>query len=421
MDLRTPSRLLNRLAEKTAQRWGARADQRALPFGVNVSGYFASEKGVGEGARADVHCLRAAGVPHALNDYADTHGSANIVKTTWGMQGDNPYRYNLIHVNADQAHVFAGKRPATYFEGRYNIGFWVWELSDFPARWQSCFSYFDEIWTPSQFSQDAIARVAPIPVVRFPHAISAPSGEVTPWPRRDLELPEDAFVFFFMFDCYSVVERKNPFGLVEAFRRAFSPRDRAWLLLKCSHQEHAPDTMHELRRAIGDANVRLIDRVVERSELDSMMATVDCYASLHRSEGFGITVAEAMAMGKPVITTAFSGTADFANASNSLPVRFELQRLQRDHGPYEKGSVWAQPDVEQAARHMRALFDDRALARKIGDRGRKWVRTWLSPERIGNQMKARLRLLDRTLDIEGRRWPGPRRIGATPTLIGRQP
>jgi glycosyltransferase involved in cell wall biosynthesis len=390
--------ILARLAADVSEHFGRTRPARdmGLPFGVNVAGYFASEKGMGEAVRADVRCLVAAGIPHVLNHFVDRHGSENVERVFGEVREDNPYAFNLIHVNADQVDFFVGQHAADYFEGRYNIGFWVWELSDFPARWHGSFRHLDEIWVPSCFVLDALSRAAPVPVVRFPHSLALGKKTPRPWSRSDLGVPDGAFVFAFLFDFMSVVERKNPLGLVSAFRRAFSPDEPAWLVLKCAHSQHQPDALSELEKAIGDANVRVLDRVLDRDDVDGLMASCDAYVSLHRSEGFGITLAEAMALGKPVIATAYGGNTDFMTESNSFPVRYRLAELERDFGPYEKGRTWADPDLEHAASVMRRVFTERDDAARVAERGREDVRRVLAPSTVGRMMDERLRRIVRS-------------------------
>ena len=187
------------------------------PFGVNLAGYLRSEKGLGEGARASARALRAAGVPLVLNDFVDP-GSVNPETLMTGLSESNPMRVNLIHVNPDRLPAFVAEKGDGYFQGRYNIGFWFWELSAFPEPWLPSFAHFDEIWVGSAFTLDAVSRVSPVPVAKF-----HPSLSVSPLPTADRPVPGvarscDRFVFLSMLDVHSTMERKNPLGLIEAFR-----------------------------------------------------------------------------------------------------------------------------------------------------------------------------------------------------------
>jgi glycosyltransferase involved in cell wall biosynthesis len=213
--------------------------------------------------------------------------------------------------------------------------------------------------------------------------------EAAPGPAREtLGLPRSSFVYLFAFDVQSLVERKNPFALIRAFRQAVRPGDDAVLVLKLLNA--SPHLVTQLREAGGDARLIVIDRLMTRPELNALLSACDCYVSLHRAEGFGLTLAEAMARGKPVIATGYSGNMEFMTADNSFPVRYNLTTLDRDVDPFVRGSVWAEPDIPHAAALMRRVFDDRTTAADVGRRGRADVARLLSPGAVGALMAARL-------------------------------
>jgi glycosyltransferase involved in cell wall biosynthesis len=361
------------------------------PFGVNVAGYFGSEKGMGEAVRSDVRLLRAAGIPFTVDDFVDS-GSLNPEEVS-GPVGGNPHAFNLVHINADRLPTFAESRAPDYFAGRYTIGYWTWELSEFPTDWRGSFDYVDEVWVPSTFALDAIARGATKPVLRIPHVVE-PNAPIAPSRRSDFGLPEDAFLFLFMFDFHSFVQRKNPFGLIEAFKRAFTPAERVGLVLKCTHSEYDPELLEALRYAADGAQVHFVDAVLNRPQVTSLMSLVDAYASLHRSEGFGLTMAESMALGKPVVATGYSGNLDFMRPANSFLVDSELVQIDRDHGPYRKGLVWADPDLEQAAGLLRFVVDQPEAAEERAALGRRDVLRDLDPRTVGRVVSQRLIEID---------------------------
>ena len=202
-----------------------------------------------------------------------------------------------------------------------------------------------------------------------------------------------------MFDAHSIVERKNPGALIQAFKRAFPSEANARLVLKLVHADRA--LVERLRAEAADARVLVVDRVFDRDEVNSLIALSDCYVSLHRSEGFGLTLAEAMALGKPVIATGYSANVDFMNVSNSLLVRYQMVRLERDLPPYPRGSVWADPDVDHAAELMRMVYADPDRARKLGERARADVMAYLSPEAAAARISERLALIGRDLEARG--------------------
>ncbi|HXG93051.1 MAG TPA: glycosyltransferase [Blastocatellia bacterium] len=362
-------------------------------FGVNLAGYIASEKGVGEALRSQVRCLEAMKIPYVLNDFRDD-SSVNLDRTLTNFSEDNPFSVNLVQVNADQVPGFAWAKGDAYFEGHYNIGYWNWELSDFPHEWLPSFRYFNEVWVASNFALDSVSRVSPIPVVRVPFSLPE-QPPIKTLDRSAFQLRKDCFVFLFTFDFHSYLERKNPFGLIEAFKRAFGQKDDVLLVLKCSHS--SSDQIETLLDAARGANVKIIDKVISRDEVNALMHLSNCYVSLHRSEGFGLTMAEAMNMGKPVIATSYSGNLDFMNLANSFLVKYRLVEIDKDHGPYKKGYVWAEPDLDHAAELMRFVFNNPEAARVVGRQAQSDIRSLLHPEVVGAIVKDRvLRAASRT-------------------------
>jgi glycosyltransferase involved in cell wall biosynthesis len=358
-------------------------------FGVNLAGYFGSEKGIGEAGRAAARALEASSIPYVLNNVTDS-GSANIDSAFSNFTDNNPYSINLIHVNADQVPIFADAKGDEYFRGRYNIGCWFWELSQFPQEWCSSFQPFHEIWAASSFVQDAVARVSPVPVVRMPLALSPEVGIIQNLNRNEFGLPFDVFIFLFTFDFASVLERKNPLGLIKAFKMAFGDRRDAMLLLKVVHSENYPSEFDILRAACSTSNVRILDRLLSRPEMNTLLSVSDCFVSLHRSEGFGIPIAEAMLLEKPVIVTAYSANMDFTTPANSFLVKYKLTDIDRDYGPYHKGGVWADPDLDHAGELMRFAYENRAACIEIGRRARKEILQLFHPTTVGKQIQERL-------------------------------
>jgi glycosyltransferase involved in cell wall biosynthesis len=280
------------------------------------------------------------------------------------------------------------------FDGRYNIGFWHWELPEFPEEWTGSFKLVDEVWVPSRFVQDSIARKSPVPVVRIPHAI-----EINCPPdidRRYFNLPE-SFLFLAMYDVYSQQERKNPRSVIEAFQKTFGPGDfSAGLVLKVTNPRYQPEEISQLKEMVGSyKNIYLIDEVLKRQELNALINVIDCFVSLHRSEGFGLGLAEAMYLGKPVIGTNWSSNIDFMNSQNSCPVNYQIIKVGQDHGPYKAHQFWAEPDVEHASYFMKKLATDSHFHQMIGSSGQKTIHTEYSPKVVGRMIKDRLERLSR--------------------------
>ena len=359
-----------------------------LNFGINISGYINGEFGVGEGARANIRSIEAAGIPFALNNF--TNSPHRKQDTTYqDFSQDNPYPVNLIQVNADEVTKFIKSAGYNYLERRYNIGFWAWELPTFPPELCSRFNCFQEIWTYSNHCAEAISMASPIPVIKIMPSISLVTPSLS---REALGLPKNKFIFLFVFDFFSRIERKNPFATIAAFKQAFGESNQEVLLLiKSCNSEYFTEQREFLNSAIGNCqSIKHIDGYLSKTQVNALLYNSDCYVSLHRCEGFGLTMAEAMFFGKPAIATAYSSNTEFMNVGNSFLVKYKLEEIKADLGPYKKGNAWASPDIEHAANLMRYVFNNYQEAKQIGARGAAEIKSLLSPKAMGNKIKARL-------------------------------
>jgi glycosyltransferase involved in cell wall biosynthesis len=357
-------------------------------WGVNVVGYFNAELGVGEAARQVIAALDARGVPvlpvHSGAPSLSRQGHA----FTQFDHRDAQFPLNLICINADMLPDFANRAGERFFAGRYSIGMWFWEVSRFRSEWHGSFDLLDEVWAPTAHVADALTPISPIPVVtmRVPVQMSA----IVPRSRAELGAPQ-GFLFLFSFDYLSVFERKNPLAVVEAFSRAFAPGEGPSLVLKCINGEHDPANRERLLAAADEReDIHIIDRYLSPGEKDGLTASCDCYVSLHRSEGLGLGMAEAMYLGKPVIATGYSGNLDFMTEENSLLVDYQIVPIGPGAPPYPADGDWAEPDVEHAAKLMRLVFDDRAASTALGERAAEDIRQTHSPAAVGELMNDRL-------------------------------
>lgn len=383
---------------------------RPDPWGVNVVGYLRSEHGVGEAARQVISALDAAEVPVMPTDTTVPSGSRQEHPYTQRHPDDARFPVNLICVNADMLPDFAHRAGDEFFEGRHSIGLWFWEVSTFPGRWSASFDFVDEIWAPTEHVADAIAACSPIPVTAARIPIEMPA--VAPRPRAQLGIP-NGFAFLFVFDYLSVFARKNPLAIVEAFCRAFPEEDGPSLVIKCMNADRDRPNHDLLLAAVArDDRIHLIDDYMSPEDKNSLVAVCDCYVSLHRSEGFGLTMAEAMSLGKPVIATGYSGNLDFMTPENSLLVDYRLEPIGTGAGPYPPEGRWAEPDVEHAASLMQAVFDDEAAAAALGARAAESIRSTHSAAAAGDVLKERLDQIRSDWDTQS--MPRPR--SRLPTL-----
>ena len=356
--------------------------------GVNVVGYLNSELGVGEVARQVIEALDAVGVPALPVGLEAPRSRQGHAFAHVGASRDD-YPVNLVCVNADMLPALAAHVGDAFFEGRHTIGLWWWEASVFPERFHGAFEHVDEVWAGSRFVAQALAAVAPVPVVHMPMPVTLPPVRV---PERAAAGLPDGFLFLLLYDFSSVFERKNPLGLLEAFLRAFpDPAEGARLVLKSINAEHHPHQHERLRvAAAGHPHVHLLDFYVSAEEKNGLIAACDCYASLHRSEGFGITMAEAMLLGKPALATGYSGNVDFMSPENSYLVDYEMAPIGPGHDPYPAEAEWAEPSLDHAAQLMREVFEDRDEARRRGETGAADIRRVHSPVASGQAMARRL-------------------------------
>jgi glycosyltransferase involved in cell wall biosynthesis len=361
-------------------------------LGLNISGFLTADLGLGESARCMVRAADAAGLSTALIDLKlpnkNRRGDTTYLAR---LQEDNPYPVNVVHldppVSPDVDHYHPGFRT-----GKYNIAYWAWELPEFPDSWLPYCDYFDEIWCPSEFTREAIAMKSPLPVLAMPHSIwlTAPT-EPAAVLREKFKLPVEPFLFLSLFDLNSYAERKNPRAAIEAFRRSGLAGAGAALVIKVQNAAANPKDLAELQAAVRDLpGTVLIAETLTREEIYALEAACDCFVSLHRAEGFGLAIAESMFLGKPVISTDWSASAEYVNAENGCPVRATPIALDRNHGPYARGQIWADPDVAHAAEWMRRLFADRALAARLGAAAKASVAAQLSPAVIGARYRRRL-------------------------------
>ena len=364
----------------------------SLEAGVNLIGYARAEMGVGESCRLAANSMQIAGIQFGILNFS-MGNPATMNDVNWQHKeiNDAHYRTNIFHINADQMVLAYLHYGDSVFKGRYNIGYWHWELSDFPDEWKNSFNLIDEVWVPTDFVLEAISKKSPVPVMKIPHGIEV---KCSPGNRRDFfNLPCSMFLFLAMYDIQSIQERKNPHAVIEALKSAFTNDNKsAALIIKINNSKDDSRHLDKLKDEVRDyKNIYLLEGNMNRQQVNDLLNSVDCFISLHRSEGFGLGLAEAMYLGKPVIGTNWSGNTDFMNPSNSCLVDYELTRIPRDYGPYKAGQIWAEPDVEQAAYFMRKLVNDPAWRKEIAFRGQETIVNNYSPRVVGELAKHRLK------------------------------
>lgn len=364
--------------------------RRHTRYEFNIVGFLTADLGVGESARCMVRAADTAGITSALvplklnckNRLGDPHYASRLVDA-------NPYRVNVIHIDPPASRDIDHHHGKAFRADKYNIAYWAWELPEFPDAWAADFAYYDEVWCPSDFTREAIAMKSPVPVLCMPHAIAFPRPEKDG--RAHFGLPREAFLFLFLYDLNSYSARKNPQAVLAAFRASGLAGAGAALVVKVQNEADNPEDFAALQAAVRDLpGTVLISGTLPREEIYLLESACDCFVSLHRSEGFGLAIAESMYLGKPVISTDWSATSEFVTEKTGCPVRCTVTRIEKSSGPYGKGQFWAEPDIAHAAEWMQRLFADRALAARLGAAARASIESRFSPAAIGARYRRRL-------------------------------
>jgi len=373
--------------------WLAAVERELKPLGlvghgVTVVGYLRAGFGLGELARATMRSLEAVEYPYAT---ASVEHRPAWQSGFTDRPAPAPYPFTILHLNPDGVRDVREKLDLGSLPGRYRIGYWAWELEEMPREWAEAFPLFDEVWTCSRHAAAALAAGSSVPV----HTVWPSVEDIAPAGEPPVPAGTGGFTFLLIYDLLSETERKNPIGLIEAFRRAFRKDDRVRLVIKTANGSERPDDLRRVVDAARGLPVEVRDGYASRAETVGLMRACDVYVSLHRAEGFGFTLAEAMALGKPVIATYYSGNVDFMAPWNSFPVPYSLIEISARHGPYVPGMRWAEPDLEAAAALMRQVYGRPEHAADVAARGRADVLRLLSAKACGERIEARFRAIRR--------------------------
>jgi glycosyltransferase involved in cell wall biosynthesis len=356
---------------------------------VNVVGYLRSESGVGQAARAVVAGLDAAGTVVLPIHPHDVPPSRQGVPFATLSPQHAAFGVNLLCLTALETPGFAASVSPSFFAGRHTIGLWWWEVESFPEIMHPGFSHVDEVWVASEHIARALRPVAgntPVTTIRVPVLPPEPARLT----RAELGLP-DGHLFVTTFGYYSSVVRKNPMGAIAAFARAFAPGEGPVLVVKCiDHDAHPEEHARLEALAAEHPDVHLMPGYIDEAGMAALLHHADTVVSLHRAEGFGFVPAQAMAIGKPVIATRYSGNLDFMNDGNAFLVDAAMRRIGREGAPYPADGMWADPDIDQAAALMRLVIDDSAEALTRGARAEREMAARYSPRVAGTSMTARL-------------------------------
>jgi glycosyltransferase involved in cell wall biosynthesis len=364
---------------------------------VTLIGYPLGWTGRAEHVRAVGRALDAAGIRSKVYNAGgyDPADDRTDVEFLSRLTDQLPPGIRIYSLNGNEVHGVLEAletRQGGSFQSGYNIVFPAWELPRYPEAWARELDRFDEIWTASPFADQSIRAATRVPVVHLPNACEPHISEMLE--RSNFGISSDRFVVLFFFDVSSYTARKNPWAVIEAFRRLVTARPSApvQLVVKLNNSSHQPGVVEKIRAETVDLGnrVAIIDATLKSNEVKNLVRCCDCFLSLHRSEGFGRGPAEAMFFGKPVIATGWSGNMEYMNSEVAFPVGYQL--IPVNDGEYLEGQnqFWADPDIGHAARILVRLVDDPGFARATGERARNHMRMNYSDIAIGKRYRARL-------------------------------
>jgi len=366
------------------------------PLRVAFYGPWNYDNGLGFAARGTIAALQRSGVRlnlHPIKKPFHIHRPLAPAVDITDFSGDADIA--IVQLNPDSWFLLTDEQREAVRRAGRRVGYWVWEMGHIPPEWRADFGSVDRIWAPSHYCAELFAREEGARVDVIPHAVPLPAAQPV---DRDTVLarfgvPAGRRVILYIFDGSSYLVRKNPHALVRAFA-ASGLGEQGWtLLLKTKHLMDRPDDGIAFQRlAESVANVRLVDCNLPTGGLEELVAAADIYASPHCSEGFGLTIAEAMAAGKPVVATDFGGSADHLDSSTGYPVKARRWRLDRDHGHYKSGGEWARIDEPALSAALSQAARDVEAGRTVrGQAAQARVAERLSFDAVGTRMAHSLR------------------------------
>lgn len=348
-----------RTAEARTRRRSRRRNRRPTPP-VTIVGFHSAVHGLGEGARMLARGFADAGLPVRAVDLSAFVGFPLDLPTVFPPPSPKERGVVISHINPPELMRWVRETEGLLIGGRRHIGYWAWELEDAPNEWAPAFDLVDEVWTPSAFAAEALRKIAPprVRVTPLPYPLY-----LNPRPDADrarFDLPDDRVVVLMAFDLRSTAQRKNPYAALKAFQQAHKLAARpAVLVCKVVGSELYPEALAALAAQVAaDPAIRLMTDSLSAEDMAVLTASCDIVLSLHRSEGYGLLLAEAIWLGKPTLATGWSANAEFMDPASSQLVDYVLIPVEGDGAIYQAGR-WADADVDDAARKLaRMIVDD---------------------------------------------------------------
>jgi glycosyltransferase involved in cell wall biosynthesis len=321
--------------------------------GFNLIGYATSPMGLGEDLRSFAAMLNHLSIPFSVIDIpTDVKG---LVDVSWSHMTTHDYETSVFFMSAMECQNLARVHPQLFSQPKRKIGYFLWELPDFPSQHIAALKLVDHIWCPTRFVQQAFFAKSrqltlnlPLPVLQH-----SPTGRNF---RKELKVPTKAFLCMYMFDLHSTLGRKNPHGILRVFLKFAEKQPNAYLVLKISRwQNLGPQALSWIPQ---HPRIKVIQETLSPGQLTDLYKSANCYMSLHRSEGFGRTLVEALQNGLHVISTDFSGTQDYLTPQNALLVNWQRAEVGvNDYPNLTEPSWWAEPDEQTALQQLELAYE----------------------------------------------------------------
>ena len=365
-------------------------------FGVNVIGYAFGQLGIGEDARMATAALHCASVPVLMLNFAPGKNvGQNELSMRKFVEPDAKYNINMYCLTAiEHGRYFAENGSQAIAKG-YNIGYWPWELNEWPDEWSHLLALVNEVWVSSRHTYDSIAPISSVPVLLMPMAVEIPKPSSKT--RSDFGLPQDSCLFLFSFDINSSIHRKNPSACIDAFLLAFPASaftDEVGLVIKVQ-AGHKKNSVYQVLKSLQerDSRIFLIEETLEKPDLLALYKCCDAFVSLHRAEGFGRNIAEAMLLERPVIVTGYSGNLSFNSTDNSLIVKASIIPVKSGEYENSSGMIWAEPNIPHASKRMKQILTDKVGVGVLSKAGKNFIKLQHNPLAVGKRYRERLELI----------------------------
>lgn len=360
-----------------------------MQLSINYHGFFDGNFGIAEATRLNAVAMESAGIQvNRINYSSDT-----LEKIKSETEPEFQSYINIFHINSNVTHEFFSKNQDINLAGHYNIVYWAWEFPEVSDKTVDFLNIFDELWVPSDFCVNIFTKYTGIPVMRFSHPIQkmATSEE---FDFNTYQIKPNSKVYVTIFDSLSTTIRKNPEATIESFIKVFNNDPESVLIVKTHNLERSKDAQKALEKYNNIPNIIIINEHFSKEKLHSLIQKSDVLISLHGSEGFGLTMAEAMSYGKVVVGTGYSGNLDFMNVNNSFLIQYDFIKTSNTKGLIAEGLTLARPNIEDAVEKLKYIKGNFNALSNIKNNAEAQIRENFSIESIGNLFKIRLSFID---------------------------